>query len=385
MRKIILAGAFLSAISINAQTTNFDNLVANNYTGKSITWFSSSWGSGFGHRIINSDPGGKTLLSIQGRHNTATWSDILTLTSNGKVGIGTTDPSGKLHVSSGVLGDAIFILDADTDNNNESDNPIIQLRQDGGATGINMGFSEENFGGNNFGIGTKYSNQEVWNRFIINPQNGNIGIGTTNPSANLHVNGDGVRALRYSTNNINDRVNDSPWYGLGRSNFTGLSTANNKTSVQIAGYYGLLLRTSGGTFGLHQNGNVGIGTTSPDSRLTVKGKVHAEEVKVDLSVPGPDYVFANDYDLRTLEELQKYIQQNKHLPNIPSAKEMETNGVELGIMNMKLLEKIEELTLYTLKQQTELNSKNSRVQILEKKLKNQEERLQKLEELIKSK
>ncbi|WP_425237723.1 hypothetical protein [Ulvibacterium sp.] len=101
-------------------------------------------------------------------------------------------------------------------------------------------------------------------------------------------------------------------------------------------------------------GNVGIGTTIPDDKLTVKGRIHAEEVKVDLSVPGPDYVFKEGYDLKSLEEVQKHIQENGHLPNIPSAQEMEEQGVELGIMNMKLLEKIEELTLYILEQESRL-------------------------------
>jgi len=91
---------------------------------------------------------------------------------------------------------------------------------------------------------------------------------------------------------------------------------------------------------------VGIGTSTPDAALTVKGDIHAEEVKVDLSVPGPDYVFYDDYDLKSLEDVRKYIDENGHLPNIPSAMEMEENGIQLAEMNMKLLEKIEELTLY---------------------------------------
>lgn len=94
----------------------------------------------------------------------------------------------------------------------------------------------------------------------------------------------------------------------------------------------------------------------PDAKLTVKGKVHAEEVKVDLSVPGPDYVFNEDYELRSLEEIREYIEENGHLPNIPSAAEMEENGVQLGLMNMKLLEKIEELVLYTLHQEEKVKA-----------------------------
>ena len=108
-------------------------------------------------------------------------------------------------------------------------------------------------------------------------------------------------------------------------------------------------------------GNVGIGTTTPDEKLTVKGSIHSEEVKVDLSVPAPDYVFYKEYRLTPLEELRFYIEQNKHLPNIPPAKEMEANGIELGVMNMKLLEKIEELTLYILQQQQQIEKLEKRM------------------------
>ncbi|GAA3591137.1 malectin domain-containing carbohydrate-binding protein [Flavivirga amylovorans] len=115
-------------------------------------------------------------------------------------------------------------------------------------------------------------------------------------------------------------------------------------------------------------GNVGIGTTIPDSKLTVKGSIHSEEVKIDLSVPAPDYVFETDYNLTPLEKLRNYIKTYKHLPNIPTAKEMEANGVELGIMNMKLLEKIEELTLYILQQQKVLNEQVQKNEMQEKRL-----------------
>ncbi len=148
----------------------------------------------------------------------------------------------------------------------------------------------------------------------------------------------------------------------------------------------------GQEFGYHQynrawyfESKVGIGTTNPDSKLTVKGKIHAEEVKVDLSVPGPDYVFKEDYDLRTLEETQNYIKEHGHLPNIPSAKEMEKNGVELGTMNMKLLEKIEELTLYTLEQQQQLQNQQKELKNKELKILILEERLNKIESFLKQK
>jgi len=87
-----------------------------------------------------------------------------------------------------------------------------------------------------------------------------------------------------------------------------------------------------------ENGNVGIGTTSPDAKLTVKGHIHTQEVRVDLTgAVAPDYVFEKDYNLLSLKELETYINQNKHLPEVPSAKDMETDGLNLKEMNLILL------------------------------------------------
>ncbi len=136
----------------------------------------------------------------------------------------------------------------------------------------------------------------------------------------------------------------------------------------------------------YAGGKVGIGTTSPDYELTVKGKIHAEEVKIDLTVPAPDYVFKKEYKLLTLEEVQNYITKNGHLPNIPSAKVMETEGVALGAMEMKLLEKIEELTLYTIElkkqameQKKQHQKKDTILLTMQRQLKIQELRIKKLE------
>lgn len=113
-------------------------------------------------------------------------------------------------------------------------------------------------------------------------------------------------------------------------------------------------------------GKVGIGTTLPDEALTVKGKIHTEEVRVDLSVPAPDYVFYDTYDLISLDEVRQHINEHGHLPKIPSGKIMESEGVELGIMNMKLLEKIEELTLYILEQEERITKLESWIKAQEK-------------------
>jgi hypothetical protein len=95
------------------------------------------------------------------------------------------------------------------------------------------------------------------------------------------------------------------------------------------------------------NGNVGIGTTNPTYPLSVNGIIQAKEVFVNSG--WSDYVFAPAYHLRDLHEVSAYIQQNHHLPEIPSAAEVQEKGVSLGDMQAKLLAKVEELTLHMIK------------------------------------
>ncbi|MBU1115315.1 MAG: fibronectin type III domain-containing protein [Bacteroidetes bacterium] len=119
------------------------------------------------------------------------------------------------------------------------------------------------------------------------------------------------------------------------------------------------LWASNGTDISYNDGNVGIGTSIPNRKLTVKGKIHASEIKVDSNVPHPDYVFEDDYELMSLTEIDKYVSKYKHLPEIPSALEVKSNGLSVGEMQSKLLTKIEELTLYIIEQ-------NKRIQKLKK-------------------
>jgi len=231
-------------------------------------------------------------------------------------------------------------------------NPYIEWRN---STDVRQGY---------MGWNTNRLSLVMENGYNFTVENGNLGIGTSTPSAKLEVNGDA---------NIGIDAGAITGYGarlqlLGASSngdALWLSRYNNGANqtelrVNIGDDYGqsqdmFVVGThywSNGNWYPHlavqASGNVGIGTTTPDAKLAVKGTVHANEVKVDLNVPGPDYVFADNYQLQPLNELKSYIDQNKHLPEVPSAAAMEANGINLGEMNMLLLKKVEELTLYVI-------------------------------------
>ncbi len=187
--------------------------------------------------------------------------------------------------------------------------------------------------------------------------NGNIGIGTINPAYKLDVKGvshfsgeafsqGGLRVLSA----IGDNVNGAPWYGI------GVDTLQiQKSDVQLAGFYGLNFQTGSGQMVMTNAGNVGIGNTAPTAKLAVNGTVRAQEVVVQTA-GWPDYVFKKDYRLPDIDSLSQQIKVYGHLPDMPSAVYIAQNGQNLGEMNKKLLQKVEELTLYLI-QQKEQNDK----------------------------
>lgn len=122
-------------------------------------------------------------------------------------------------------------------------------------------------------------------------------------------------------------------------------------------------------------GTVGIGVSNPGSwRLAVNGRIRAKEIKVETG--WSDFVFEKDYNLPTLEEVEKHIREKGHLKDIPSAREVKENGIFLGQMDAKLLQKIEEIILYTIQQEKridELEQKNqSLTEVVEEFLRERE-------------
>ena len=118
----------------------------------------------------------------------------------------------------------------------------------------------------------------------------------------------------------------------------------------------------------YSSGSVAVGTNNiPDGYdLAVDGKIVSQEVKVSLDV-WPDFVFHEEYNLTSIKDLERFINQHKHLPSIPAEKEVLENGINLGEINSKLLQKIEELTLYIIHQNKEIELLKERVKMIEKR------------------
>jgi polyhydroxyalkanoate synthesis regulator phasin len=134
--------------------------------------------------------------------------------------------------------------------------------------------------------------------------------------------------------------------------------------------YGLAIGT-GGTelMRFKQNGNIGIGTIDPGPyKLAVEGILGARKIKVTQANPWSDYVFNDDYKLPSLKEVEQYIKQHKHLPDVPSASEVEKNGLDLGDNQATLLKKIEELTLYAIEQNKKAEELTKEIKRLEREI-----------------
>jgi hypothetical protein len=190
--------------------------------------------------------------------------------------------------------------------------------------------------------------------------NGNIGIGSSDPSAPLSLGG----------SLANSKI--ALWEGgviNGVKMRYGLGIASYQFRLHLdapAARFSFLSDEAGSTelMTILGTGNVGIGTTNPQGKLAVKGTVYATKVIVTAN-GWSDYVFYPSYTLRPLPELEQYILQQQHLPEIPTADEVQKNGIDVGDNQALLLKKIEELTLYVIdlnkqvkKQQEEISKLN---------------------------
>ena len=226
------------------------------------------------------------------------------------------------------------------------------------------------------------SNVSITNPIALMVANGNssfdgrIGVGTTTPAATLDVGkllNQGEMSVVLARLTEGNTMGNGTYLGV-RGYDTQPAVGSDITKVKSFAiehsFYGSTNNSinffrgggfTGGSISLNTdqniermrilgNGNVGIGTESPDQKLTVNGTIHSSAVKVDTSIPVPDYVFEPGYQLSNLNETKAYVSKFHHLPEVPSGKEMEKEGIDLGKMNLLLLKKVEELTLHLIKQ-----------------------------------
>jgi hypothetical protein len=186
--------------------------------------------------------------------------------------------------------------------------------------------------------------QAPYSSEFINYYSGNVGIGVTNPVYKLDL-GNRMRIRSESATETAGIWLNNP-ANTATIGFMGIANSN------LVGFYGNL--SGWGIVMNTNNGNVGIGTLNPTYKLSVNGNIRTKEVVVEPV--WADYVFEKDYKLLPLDEVEKYIEQHKHLPNIPSAKEVEENGLHVGDVQRRMMEKIEELTLYVISLQKEINT-----------------------------
>jgi len=358
-------GANSVSIESNPATIGFNNYMSSGGTRKFTT-------AGYAGQIKYDNALGRlsiTSTSATGvaEGNVLVINPLLSLSKEGYLGLNTSTEKGIITTRGTVGAVAALFGDNTTGVAIENSYPGIGLNTYYNGT---RKFIASGFGGlisqdpvvGNFAIYTSSTTGIINNnatlalRLMIN-KDGNVGIDNSNPAFKLDVNGR-VR-IRHGGEGA------GLWFNK-----------NDETQGTFIGTY------DNTNFGIWGPGAVGswkflfdgsdgvlrIGTTKKASGylVNVGGKIIAEEVRVTLQAAWPDYVFENTYNLMPLEELEQHILQNKHLPNIPKATTLENEGIALGVMQSKIMEKVEELSLYIIELNKKLKEQESEINQLKK-------------------
>ena len=340
--------------------------------------FSTSQYSSYGHFGIKYSNNGLNFFLPNGG---STINNLLFIKSNGNIGIGTGNPSYKLDVSGTARATALqsttlSVSESITIGNLAGNTTrVVTVGTGGVLSATDFSTMQDNLGNHtatqNLNMnGFKIINDETNGGLYVDTNN-YIGLGTVNPKQMLHIVGGNILISRVA--NRNDKapgsINGSILFGDVTStqypfgswgieylndnnnghglNFWKTHDANNNNHIN---YVLFLCEES------NYLGNVGIGTSKPKHKLSVNGTIQAKELIVTtLAADWPDFVFDPDYKLTSLKELGKYVESERHLPGVPSANEISDEGIKVGEMNAILLQKVEELTLYVIELQKQID------------------------------
>jgi len=259
--------------------------------------------------------------------------------TTGSIGIGdVTDPQAKLHIRADDGEEAALLIEPGS-------------WMTGSTAKIQIGNESHGIEAH-YPLGLMFKTET---NYLFNE--GRLGLNTYSPKYMLHVNGNMfTRQFRlYDSGNMPEDI--TGW--ILRSDSEGNALWSDPSLLQDSDW------EIDGENIYRLDGNVGIGTKHTyEYRLAVNGKIITEEVVVKFEENWPDYVFDTDHETMSIPEVEAYIQENNHLPGVPSANEVQQNGVKLGEMDGILLKKVEELTLYIIEQQKEIEALKSEVQTL---------------------
>jgi hypothetical protein len=321
---------------------------------------------------------------------------------DGKVGIGTAGPSEKLEVYNSNTKAGIISLKSFRNDAGFVDVGRISAKQDlTEVARIGMPRSRGTYTGY-LTFWTKSHNASELTQKMVLDADGKVGIGTASPSEKLEVYNSNTKAGIISLKSFR---NDAGFVDVGRicakQDSTEVARIGMPRDFQTySGYLTFFTKKSNASkltekMRITASGSVGIGTNDPKGyklavagNTAVDGVLKAKEVKVQSDV-WADFVFEKDYKLRSLNEVETFIQENRHLPDIPSEEEVKEEGISIGEMNARLLRKVEELTLYLIQQKKALEAEQERNEQLEGQqrqvmqlLQRQTEEIQQLKGLI---
>jgi hypothetical protein len=266
------------------------------------------------------------------------------ITSAGNVGIGTTTPGNyRLSVTGTTSANVVFAGPQSASLTFGNQNWAHVIGEDSNAA-----FYMESNGTHYFSASWDGERIKIGPEQTLNVINGRIGIGTSDPVRPLQIK-PSLEQEQLVLAQSNDGVSGWGMFAdtAGRLQFERWA-ANSFLPAAMS---------------LSASGNVGIGTTNPTQKLSVNGTIRAKEVIVDTG--WADYVFADDYKLKPLSEVEQQIKAEKHLPGIPSAADVAEQGISVGEMQAKLLAKIEELTLHVIEQEKRLDAQGERMRQIE--------------------